>query len=780
MGSVAVVYSVQGRYSEALEFHEESLAIIREKVPDAIQEADALNAIGATYGYQGEYQKALEYVDQALEIANDIKHQPSIITTLTNIAQIYAFQGDYPNALENFQAALNPVQTLELRPLESSLLSSVGHIYYLQGKYDQAIEFRQQALLISQELGQQINQASALSGLSVIAIDQGNYDKALNDAQQSLNIYETIGALPNQSDLRALIGRINYIQGDYAQAIDTQQQAVDISQSIDDKDNEAYALQQLGLTYSQLGQYDRALNLNQQALTIAQEIGDRAREASSLDAIANIYAQQQQYDQGLDYHDQALTIWRDIESPVGEARSLRDIGFVQEQRGNYDAAEDAFQTALDLQQEIGAIGYRGLTENGLALAYAGQGDTNEALSLLQQAIAIHRDLGDRPNEARVFSDLGQILAEQDQPELAITFLKQSVNLTETLRAQLNGLPKEEQQAYAEVMSDRYRLLADLLLQEDRILEAQEVVDLLKLQELDDFNLRTRGNSETAQGLDFWPAEREILALFNQHLETNRDDSFTDFVNSDAIQQQVEQLRRNAQGQNLNPEQLEDLQDNLQQLGNAALLYPLISDDRLELILVTPSSLVNETIDIDRITLNETIRDFRSDITDRLSDPLPNAQQLYQWLIEPIADDLAQAGAETILYAADGQLRYIPLAALHDGEQYLTQQFPINHITAASLTDFTRDEDENALQILAGAFSDTNETHSFEIGDRQFSLQGLEFAGVEVETIANEIPNTLAFFNQDFSRLKIEPEMEKHTVIHFATHAEFVPGFPHES
>ncbi|MGB3491094.1 MAG: CHAT domain-containing protein, partial [Elainellaceae cyanobacterium] len=30
------------------------------------------------------------------------------------------------------------------------------------------------------------------------------------------------------------------------------------------------------------------------------------------------------------------------------------------------------------------------------------------------------------------------------------------------------------------------------------------------------------------------------------------------------------------------------------------------------------------------------------------------------------------------------------------------------------------------------------------------------------------------------RLKIEPEMEKHTVIHFATHAEFVPGFPHES
>jgi CHAT domain-containing protein len=139
---------------------------------------------------------------------------------------------------------------------------------------------------------------------------------------------------------------------------------------------------------------------------------------------------------------------------------------------------------------------------------------------------------------------------------------------------------------------------------------------------------------------------------------------------------------------LNPEQLAKLQDNLQQAGNAALLYPLILDDRLELVLVTTTGLVRRTVPLDRVELNRVIAAFRSDITDRYSDPRPNAQQLYDWLISPLVGDLEAAGAETILYAADGQLRYIPLAALHDGDQWLTDRFTINHITAASLTDFS--------------------------------------------------------------------------------------------
>ncbi|MEM6353843.1 MAG: hypothetical protein AAF766_24110 [Cyanobacteria bacterium P01_D01_bin.14] len=48
------------------------------------------------------------------------------------------------------------------------------------------------------------------------------------------------------------------------------------------------------------------------------------------------------------------------------------------------------------------------------------------------------------------------------------------------------------------------------------------------------------------------------------------------------------LRQNTQGESLELRQLTALQDNLASLDqNAVLLYPLVLEDRLELVLVTP-------------------------------------------------------------------------------------------------------------------------------------------------------------------------------------------------
>jgi CHAT domain-containing protein len=255
--------------------------------------------------------------------------------------------------------------------------------------------------------------------------------------------------------------------------------------------------------------------------------------------------------------------------------------------------------------------------------------------------------------------------------------------------------------------------------------------------------------------------------------------FEAFVNKSDVTALVTQLRRTARGQNLNPEQLARLQDNLQSLDNAALLYPLILEDRVELVLVTPTSVVRKTVAVERVKLNEAIAKFRSIITNPIRNPRPPAQQLYQWLIQPLENDLAQAQVNTILYAADGQLRYIPLAALHDGNQWLIERFTLNHITAASLTNFTPNRDR-PLQILAAAYSDPKLTYQFQIGENQLNFTGLEFAGVEVETIAKDIPNTTTFFNQDFSRNNVEPRLGKHSIVHLATHAEFISGSPHDS
>ncbi len=118
--------------------------------------------------------------------------------------------------------------------------------------------------------------------------------------------------------------------------------------------------------------------------------------------------------------------------------------------------------------------------------------------------------------------------------------------------------------------------------------------------------------------------------------------------------------------------------------DAVMLYPLVLDDRLELIITAPNAQpLRRTVKVSRQELNAAIAKFRQALQDPQKDASAIAQKLYGWLIQPLEADL-QAKATTIIYAPDGQLRYIPLAVLHDGKQWLVQRYRINNITSRSM------------------------------------------------------------------------------------------------
>ena len=153
-----------------------------------------------------------------------------------------------------------------------------------------------------------------------------------------------------------------------------------------------------------------------------------------------------------------------------------------------------------------------------------------------------------------------------------------------------------------------------------------------------------------------------------------------------------------------------------------------------------------------------------------------AQELYELLIDPQETDLTAAEAESIIYAPDGLLRYIPLAALHDGEQWLAQRYEVNHITAASLTDLNLRTSKEPT-VLAGAFQSGR--HDIAVGDKTLRFNGLPFAGIEVDLLQESFPTT-PFYDDDFSRRATEPAMNDHTIVHLATHASLLIGDPSAS
>lgn len=102
----------------------------------------------------------------------------------------------------------------------------------------------------------------------------------------------------------------------------------------------------------------------------------------------------------------------------------------------------------------------------------------------------------------------------------------------------------------------------------------------------------------------------------------------------------------------------------------------------------------------------------------------------------IEKDLSAVKDQTLIYAPDGQLRDICLAALFDGQQWFIERFGMNYITATSLSELNT-KPASQLKVLAAAF--TQGQYRFEIKQQAFHLTGLPYAGQEVEVLANTIP-----------------------------------------
>jgi CHAT domain-containing protein len=488
------------------------------------------------------------------------------------------------------------------------------------------------------------------------------------------------------------------------------------------------------------------------------------------------------------------------------------LGVAYNNLGQPERAIGFYEQRLEIAREIGDRAGEGYALGNLGVAYDNLGQYDLALEQYGQAVALFNELGARTEEALFLSNIGKLLNDRDQPELAIIFLKASVDVRETIRGDIRGLDTDLQQSFTDTVADDYRLLADLLLRQNRILEAQRVLDLLKVQELDDALRSVQRTSATASGVAFWEIESDLLALYSQTLadadeltdlrnrgydnltaaeqqrftELNRrygevQQRFAAFLNRPEVDALLSQIRATTDGQNLDIEnQYRALQNNLRALPQeTALLYPLILPDCLELVLITADNPpLRYPIAVTGADLNRAIVAMGQALKDPGSDIQPLAQQLYGWLIAPLAPQLEQAGIESIIYAPDGALRYIPLAALHDGSQYLAERFSISHITAVSLTNLNFAPQPDQRRLLAAACAQCSFT--ITVGDRVFPFGDLPYTATEVNRLAEQVPNTRVLLNRSFSQIELENRLGSFNILHLATHGAVVAEAPRES
>jgi CHAT domain-containing protein len=735
-------------------------------------EADQLLQQGIQQYQISQFETALQSWQQALTIYREIKDRQGEEQSLGNIGVAHFSLGRYDKAIEFQLQKLALAREIKDRQSEGKALGNLGNSYSTLGKYEKAIEFQLQHLSISREINDRLGEGTALGNLGIAYFYLGKHDNAIDFQLQSLAIAREIKDRLSEGQSLGNLGISYSALSKYDKAIEFQLQRLAISREIKDRQGEGQTLANLGGDYYFLNKYDKAVEFHLQALYIFREIKDFFGEGAALGNLGIAYQALGKYDKAIEFHLQKLAIAREIKDRNGEGISLGNLGLAYSSLGKYDKAIDYLQQALAIAWEIKDRLSEGQSLNNLAVTYEKLNRDREAIISYQQALNIAKEIGDRSGEGLALSNLGEILSKTKQPELSILFYKQSINVREAIRQDISKLDKDIQKSYLNTIEGSYRRLANLLLKQGRIMEALQVLDLLKVQELQDFFKDVKGNEKTAQGIELLNEEKEFWQSFNKQ---NID------LTTANTQQILQQLRQTAPAQNLKLDTYKDLQTRLQKLGsNSALLYPLILEDRLELVLFVPNAPpISRTVKVKQTELIKVAEQFREDIQKPNSlAVLDPANKLYNWMIEPIANDLKQANITTIIYAPDGVMRHVPLAALYDGKQWLVEKYRINYITALSLTNIDP-QIQQAPRILAGAFTDRSGT--VKIGDNNISFSSLPAALPEVENLVSNFPNTTKLIDKDFNRKAIASDkLNQYNIIHFATHAHLVAGSPEDS
>jgi CHAT domain-containing protein len=160
-------------------------------------------------------------------------------------------------------------------------------------------------------------------------------------------------------------------------------------------------------------------------------------------------------------------------------------------------------------------------------------------------------------------------------------------------------------------------------------------------------------------------------------------------------------------------------------------------------------------------LTAEVRKLRAGLERRTTNQyLLPAQQLYQWLVTPALATLTKHQVETLVFVPDGALRTIPFAALHDGKQFLVEQFAVAVSPGVTLME-ARPMSQGRVCALAGGLAAATQNFA-------------ELPGVpaELRAVATAFP-TPVLLDRQFTTAALRRDFAKQQfqVVHFATHGQ---------
>jgi CHAT domain-containing protein len=679
---------------------------------------------------------------------------------LSNLSLVYQEMGQSGEAAVAVQAGINLLrgsgtcsggESCNFRQLAlAQALDIQGKLQLAQGQSEQALETWKQAAEIYRLSGDtagtiksQINQAQAEQTL-------GLYRQALKTLT---GVGETLQQQPDSlikaTGLRSL-GNALGVAGNLKDSREILQQSLEVAQRLQSPQAAGEALLSLGNTAAAAQNPKAALEYYQQ--TIAVSPSPATRIQAQLNQLS-LLVQTQQW-------SEAQTLWRQIQveinalppsrtsiyAQINLAESLMKIGYGA-MPGEF-AAPSSQEIALLLAKAVReAKNLQDKRAEAYALGYLGRlyeldQQWFEAEKLTEQALLIAQAINAPDIAYRWQWQLGRLQKALGRTEEAIAAYSQAVTTLQSLRSDLVAINQDVQFSFRESVEPVYRQLVALLLQPALQASRPSPSPVEKAS-----RLSQKGVGQASR-LSLSPPSQ----IPQKNLEKARDVI-------EALQlAELDNFFRDA-CLDAKPKQIDEVD------AKAAVIYSIILENRLEVILSLPGQpLRNYGTNIPQGEKVENILlKLRNSLTPTAStqERLRLSQQVYDWLVRPAQTQLAENKIETLVFVLDGGLRNLPMAVLHDGQQYLVEKYAI------ALTP--------GLQLLAPQPLVRGRLSSLTGGLSEARGGFSELPAVlgEIKQITAEVSGK-TLLNQDFTSPSLQSQINAASfpIVHLATHGQF--------
>ncbi|WP_374703954.1 CHAT domain-containing protein [Nostoc sp. CENA543] len=687
-----------------------------------------------------------------------------------------------------------PQKTIINQDSQSNIIES-QHLYE-SGRFAEAVQILQQAVKVYEQQGDILKQAVALSNLSLAYQQLGNWEQAQLAINKSLNLQknnsQNLAVFAQTLDIQ---GRLHLLTGKSELALTTWQKTADIYTQLGDKNGialarlyQAQALRHQGFNQQaikQLEQVNQTLKSQDDSLAKAgvllslgdtlENVGELEKSRLALEASLAIYQRlkspenialtllslgnnariQQKNNQAIAFYQQAFNI-----SPLPLTKVKARLNHL-----NLLIADKQLAAAQDLIPEIQSLlsqlpPSRPSIYARINLAHSLVSlntPTSQIAQLLAKVVQQARSIEDIRAEAYALGNLGNLYEKTQQISEAINLTQQALILAQTSNAsEITYLWQWQLGRLFKAQGNFTGAIAAY----DATIETLNSLrtDLVTLNQDIQFNFRD--NVE--------PVYRESVALLLENSGEKPDIPTLEKARNriEALQlAELDNFLREAclQGQKVILDQIVD-----QENPNTAILYPIILPKRLQVIVKIPQQpLRHFTINKSQVEIEETLAQLQEYILepDRTEEVQTLSHEVYNWLIQPIASNLATSQVNTLVFVLDGAFRNIPLAALYDGEKYLVEKYAVALSLGLQLLANKPLAQKPVSILAAGLVQPPPQFPTFP------PLPGIR---LEFDLIARTGASTKKLLDQEFTSTTLEKNVNTvpFNVLHLATHGQF--------